>query len=184
MYFYPYMNFRSMNNKKVLDNSLKLVKEAIESKKRFQPFYVYLVQSAHTEEERQIICDIWDNKIKHDKMFNKIYRDFTGVDLKIEPEKVCKEGKVYIVNIKIGLFKALKDVERDIRIREGLPEGYYRDMLFEIIMDELKHANEYNYILSENLFKKAEIIENGKFGQSKEYMEFIKSLIKRSMREE
>ena len=35
-------------------------------------------------------------------------------------------------------------------IRAGIPGKYYRDMVFEILTDELKHADKYNYILNIN----------------------------------
>lgn len=36
-------------------------------------------------------------------------------------------------------------------IREGLPSRYYRDIVFKILSDEIKHAIKYNYILYKNL---------------------------------
>lgn len=173
---------------KALNESLRLVKEAVESKKNFEPFYDFLICAAPTEQERNIIISIRDDKIKHDKIFIKIYRDFTGIQLDVTVDKTFKTSESYIINIKRGLFEALKDVERDRKIRKGLPQRYYRDMLFETITDEFKHANEYNFILSENLAKMAESFDNEqvklekqKLKQDKEIFKFIKSLAKREM---
>ncbi|MMZ68336.1 hypothetical protein D1872_310140 [compost metagenome] len=54
----------------------------------------------------------------------------------------------YIDGVRKALFGELAAVERYRDIRAGLPDRYYRDMLFEIITDEIKHATKYNYLLT------------------------------------
>ncbi|WP_242865178.1 Fe-S oxidoreductase [Clostridium botulinum] len=39
-------------------------------------------------------------------------------------------------------------MEKYRKIRKGLPSRYYRDMVFEILTDEIKHAIKYNCILN------------------------------------
>lgn len=54
----------------------------------------------------------------------------------------------------------LKAVERYRNIRAGLPNRYYRDMVFEILTDELKHASKYNFIMNLELKRKLNDIAN------------------------
>ncbi len=45
-------------------------------------------------------------------------------------------------------------MEKYREIRKGLPNRYHRDMVFEILTDEIKHAIKYNYIISTTHKKK------------------------------
>ena len=61
--------------------------------------------------------------------------------------------KTYLEGLKKALFGELKAVEKYRVIREAMPNRYYRDILFEIITDELKHSAKYNYLYTINLDK-------------------------------
>lgn len=47
----------------------------------------------------------------------------------------------------------LRVVEK-YRNRAGMPYRYYRDMVFEILTDEFKHASKYNFIMNLELKRK------------------------------
>ena len=65
-------------------------------------------------------------------------------------EETFEKPKSYLEGIKKALFGELGAVERYRAIRRGLPMGPYRDILFDIITDELKHASKYNYLFTLN----------------------------------
>lgn len=50
--------------------------------------------------------------------------------------------------IKNALFNELRDVVKYRAIRRRLPEGVYKDLVFDIITDELMHASMLNYLLT------------------------------------
>lgn len=148
------MQYGTMNNPQALQLSLKLIKEAVSDEKTDEAFYNYLISIAPTKEQKDIIASIRDDERKHNKMFRKIYKNFTGVDLPPGKERPFEKPKTYVQGIKKALFGELKAVEKYRVIRQGLPYRNYRDMLFEIITDELKHSAKYNYLYTLNRTKK------------------------------
>ncbi|KNF07934.1 hypothetical protein CLPU_11c01030 [Gottschalkia purinilytica] len=147
---YGYMGYGSKVTYKKLEYALSLVKKAVEGEKEDELFYDYLISVAPTKEEKDMIKSIRNDERKHFKMFRKIYKDFTGKDIKLSDKVTFKKPKSYIKGIKKALFGELSAVEKYRDIRAGLSYRYYRDMVFEIITDEFKHSGKYNYILNIN----------------------------------
>ncbi|WMJ79952.1 ferritin-like domain-containing protein [Clostridium sp. MB40-C1] len=139
-----------MYNTDALQKSLKLIKEAVSGEREDELFYDYLISVAPTRNEKEIIVSIRDDERKHNKMFRMIYRDLTGMDIEADENIDFEKPVSYLDGIKRALFGELKAVEKYRIIRQGLPTRYYRDMLFEIITDEIKHACKYNYLFTLN----------------------------------
>ena len=135
---------------KSLEEALNLVKKAVEGEREDELFYDYLISKAPTQEEKDIITTIRNDEVKHNKMFREIYKYYTGVDIVSPQNEEFEHPKSYIDGIKKALFGELGAVERYRIIRAGIPDRYYRDMVFEILTDEQKHADKYNYILNLN----------------------------------
>ena len=83
-------------------------------------------------------------------MFRLIYKNFTGEDIPVSQDVNFERPTSYKQGLTDALFGELSAVERYRDIRAGLPVEYYRDMVFEILTDELKHADKYNYLLNLN----------------------------------
>lgn len=153
-------NMNNMNNinmqqyhvmgvrKEALRNSLKLIEKIVDSKKEDEMLYDYLLSKAPTKEEKEIIESIKDDEKKHNIMFRRIYKDFTGRDVRSECKEDSHKSKSYIEGVKGAVFRKLKAIEACRKIRQGLPYTLYRDMLLEIMTDEIQHAVKCNYILS------------------------------------
>lgn len=135
---------------KTLEEALKLVRNAVQGEREDEIFYDYMISVAPTKEEKDIISSIRDDEIKHNKMFREIYYYFTGEELPRNTHADFKEPESYVDGLRRALFGELSAMERYRIIRAGLPTRYYRDMVFEILTDELKHADKYNYLLSLN----------------------------------
>ncbi|QGU95018.1 ferritin-like domain-containing protein [Clostridium bovifaecis] len=159
-------------HKEALRDALELVKKAVSGEKEDEMFYDYLIGMAPTKEEKEIIRSIRDDERKHNTMFRRIYKDFTGRDIPTEDLEEFEKPKSYIEGIKKALFGELKAVETYRKIRQGLPYTLYRDMLFEIITDEIKHGIKYNYILYLNSLPKkyAHCKDNKEHKEHKEHM--------------
>ena len=138
---------------KTLEESLVLVKEAIQGEREDELFYDYLISVAPTQEERNIIETIRNDERKHNKYFREIYKFYTGQNVSSPPNADFEKPKSYIDGIRKAKFGELGAVERYRDIRAGIPDEYYRDMAFEILTDELKHAHKYDYILYLSLAK-------------------------------
>lgn len=150
-----YTNFPQEN----LKEALNLIKEAIRGEKEDELFYDYLIKLAPTKEEKGIIESIRDDEKRHNMIFKRIYKDFTREEVECEENKDFKKPRSYIDGIKRALLGELSAVEKYKRIRQGLPYTQYRDLLFGIITDEIRHGILYNYILYLNSMHKRNIGE-------------------------
>ncbi|WP_315674248.1 DUF5661 family protein [Clostridium sp. 19966] len=145
-------NFSHMSKTyKSFDSAIKSIFESIQDEKEDELFYDYLLNIAPTAEEKNIIQSIRDDEIKHNKYFREIYSFYTKKPVSSPSNVKFEKPKTYLDGIKKAKFGELAAVERYRDIRAGLPNEYYRDMVFEILTDELKHADKYDYILSINL---------------------------------
>lgn len=133
-----------------LQEALVGVKEAVQGEREDELFYDYLISVAPTREEKDIIVSIRDDERKHNRLFRKIYKDFTGMEVPPGGEETFEKPRSYIEGIKKALFGELRAVEKYRAIRRALPMGPYRDVLFDIITDEIKHSSKYNYLFTLN----------------------------------
>ncbi|WP_443660299.1 ferritin-like domain-containing protein [Clostridium algidicarnis] len=133
-----------------LQMALEGVKKAVQGEREDELFYDYLISVAPTTEEKDILTSIRDDERRHNTLFRKIYKDFTGVEVPSGDEETFEKPKSYIEGIKKALFGELRAVEKYRDIRSALPIGPYRDVLFDIITDEIKHSSKYNYLFTLN----------------------------------
>lgn len=133
-----------------LQTALQLVKTSVQGEREDELFYQYLISVAPTQEEKDIIASIRDDERKHNQMFRRIYRDFTGGEVQATNGEQFERPATYLEGVKKALFGELRAVEKYRKIKQCLPAGMYQDMLFEIITDELKHASKYNYLYALN----------------------------------
>lgn len=133
-----------------LQEALVGVKEAVQGEREDELFYDHLISVAPTREEKDIIVSIRDDERKHNRLFREMYRDFTGMEVPAGGEETFEKPRTYIEGIKKALFGELRAVEKYRAIRRALPMGPYRDVLFDIITDEIKHSSKYNYLFTLN----------------------------------
>jgi len=133
---------------KSLQDSLSLIEQAVTGEREDELFYDYLISVAPSKEAKEIIESIRNDEQKHNQMFRWIYHSLTGKTISTPTNVTFEEPTSYMDGIRQALFGELKAVERYRDIRAGLPTRYYRDMVFEILTDELKHADKYNYLLN------------------------------------
>lgn len=133
-----------------LQLSLQLIKEAVADEREDQLFYEYLISVAPTNEEKLIIASIRDEERRHNKLFKMIYKDITGQEAPPVNGEDVQRPKSYKDGLVKALFGELAAVEKYRVIRQGLPNTYYRDILFNIITDEMKHSAKYNYLYTLN----------------------------------
>ena len=75
---YPY--YRDNQTQSCIQTALQLTKEAVQGEREDELFYQFLISIAPTQ-EKEIIASIRDDEKKHNFMFRKIYRDFTGTEV-------------------------------------------------------------------------------------------------------
>lgn len=130
--------------------ALRLMEEAVRSEREDEIFYQYLLGRAPDERHRRIIEDIRDDERKHNRMFREIYYQLTGREIPAAPEESFQNPPGYLQGIEQALFGELGAVEKYRMILFGLVFLPYRNMLTEIITDELKHAAKWNYLFTLN----------------------------------
>lgn len=138
---------------KPLQELLELIeKEAIEGEKKDTLFYGYLINAAPNNEQKDIIIQIQTDEKRHKDMFMQIYKDLTNTQIEMsDNEENIVLPDCYLDGIKQALENELGVVKTYRKIYEGLCDKTHRDMLFEIITDELIHGSKYNYIIFENI---------------------------------
>lgn len=144
---------QQMYAQQAFQQSLALIAEAVQGEKEDQIFYDYLISLAPTQEQIEIITSIRNDEIKHNQWFKQMYQALTGNEAVSTPQAQFVPPASYGEGIKKAFFGELKAMEKYRVIREGLPYREYRDIVFEILTDEMKHAQLYNYILTENISK-------------------------------
>lgn len=133
-----------------LERSLCLILEALGDETHDRMFYHYLLQVAPNSEQCNIIKSIRDDEIKHFKMFRMIYQEITCEPPAANQKQDFKEPENYCSAIQQAIFGELGAVEKYRKIMFGLCTQRHRDMLFEIISDELKHSVKWNFLYSKN----------------------------------
>ncbi|MBU3207199.1 ferritin-like domain-containing protein [Clostridium algidicarnis] len=171
-----------------LQMALEGVKKAVQGEREDELFYDYLISVAPTTEEKDILTSIRDDERRHNALFRKIYKDFTGVEVPSGGEETFEKPKSYIEGIKKALFGELRAVEKYRDIRSALPIGPYRDVLFDIITDEIKHSSKYNYLFTLNSSMNAKAMDKdpaqdtSKFTPD-DWVRYITPLVNRALAE-
>ncbi|WP_125152380.1 ferritin-like domain-containing protein [Clostridium rectalis] len=172
-----------------LNQSLCLIKEVVQGEKNEILKYNHLLSLSPNREQKEIIRTIKNDEINHGKCFRQIYYSYTYECVEsLDKGKYIKQ-KTYIEGLKEAMFGKLKAMEKYRLIRDGVPSRYYRDIIFCILTDEMKHALLYNYILTLSLSNKREKTRNEENIQrdmnykSTQYMEYIKPIISRAIDE-
>ena len=146
----PYRVSQMMYNPQ-LEKSLEGVKKAVQGEKEDEAFYNYLISIAPTKEEKDILASIREDERGHNMIFKQIYKEIMATEVPAgEEEAALEKPKSYLEGLRKALFGELKAVEKYREIMKGLPTTLYKDLLFDIITDELKHSAKYNYLINLN----------------------------------
>ncbi len=134
----------------------RLLEEAVLGESEDQAFYKQLIALAPTSTEKDIITGIRDDEISHYKQFRLIYHDLTGQEISKSTEFASDEQTLaYKANLRKALFGEIEAVKKYRVIRSELTMKIHRDMLFDIITDELTHMGKYNYLITNESFRKS-----------------------------
>ena len=136
-------------------NAVNLIEQSVEGEQYDALFYEWLINNIPTEgitskqakEIKDTIISIRDDEISHNKVFKEMYKIFTGKDANPEEEEFVPPAS-FVDGILMALNGELNAVKRYRVIMGGMPNLAYRDMVFNILSDELRHANLYNYIFT------------------------------------
>jgi len=172
-----------------LQEALEGVREAVQGEREDELFYDYLISVAPTSEEKEIIASIRDDERRHNRLFRKIYKYFTGMEVQSGGKETFERPRSYIDGIKKALFGELRAVEKYRAIRSALAMSPYRDVLFDIITDEIKHSSKYNYLFTLNSSMKLPAMNRSVMQQNTtnftpdDWVRYITPLVNRALAE-
>ncbi len=141
-------NTNQVYAQQAFQQSLKLIAEAVQGEKEDQIFYDYLISNAPTQEQKEIITTIRNDEIRHNQLYKKMYKELTGQDVTLDNDEEFLPPASFEQGIKKAILDEMKAMEKYRVIQQGLQHRYHRDIVFEILTDELKHGSLYNLIFS------------------------------------
>lgn len=131
--------------------TLELIKKSVGDELEDEAFYSFLITHAPNDEQRRIIASIRDDERKHNRLLRELYFDLTGERL---PQDVLTEMPNFSISYMQGLENALMGeldaVTRYQTLLKGLTTMDHHNTVLEILTDELRHANKYNYLITKN----------------------------------
>ena len=127
---------------------LDLIIEAMKAERHDTVKYKKMMEMTNDPAVIKQIKFAYDDEIKHYGMFRQIYYQLTGRAINIPlPAEVEKYDNIMdAVKSSIEGEHEAVDLYRDIHAM--LPNQRLRDMVFEIITDEIEHANRFVYSYS------------------------------------
>lgn len=144
-------------SQEAFNTALNLIKEAVQGERADELKYDYLISVAPSQEEKDIIISIRDDERNHRKWFKDVYKYYTGEEIEAKDgEEEFVKPTSYLEGISEAVFGELGAMEKYRFIREGLPVRLFRDTVFRILTDEMKHATKYNYILNKNALNRTD----------------------------
>lgn len=133
-------NYWSQDYYKLLQD----IEIALADEKAAAKFYEMLMDMAPNNWQRDEIKHARDDEMKHYHMLHQLYVNLTG------REPVVKEKEVKVTNYCEGLKDAFDDeLEAADFYRSMMLSTYYqyiRDILFEIMTDEMEHATRFVFV--------------------------------------
>lgn len=134
--------------------AINLINSSIENEQEDAMFYMWLIQNIPTDLEEsqrvdmaQTIQGIANDEKLHNEILKSMYRQLTGTEAQVQ----AQDETFQVPNsFEEGIVKALKGEVEAVRkyrkIMAGMPDNSYRDQVFSILTDELRHGILYNYI--------------------------------------
>jgi rubrerythrin len=130
---------------------LRLLEQAVAGEAEDRKFYKELIDLAPTTTDKEIIAEIRDDELSHFKQFRLIYHELTGKEISQPAEVTADEQpQSYMAQLRKALFGEIGAVKKYRVIRSLLSTRAHRDILFNIITDELTHMGKYNYLITIN----------------------------------
>lgn len=133
-----------------LQEAVDLIGKSIGDEKEDEMFYNEIIKQAPTEKAQNIIANIRNDERKHNAILRSLYAKFTGqmISESNQPEMTKKQERTYIENLEKALFGELEAVIKYRRIMGAMPDNDSYTLIMSIMTDELRHANQYNFLIS------------------------------------
>lgn len=135
-----------------LKEAIELIKESVGDEREDEEFYKLLLTLTTNKEDINIINIIIADERKHNQILRNLYFELTGKKL---PENRNESSVDNMLNYRKNLQKALMGeldaVKRYRTIMAAMPDNEKYSSIMEILTDELRHANLYNFLFAKTM---------------------------------
>lgn len=136
-----------------LNEALNGIRESVSDEKEDEMFYNFLISKVTTERDKKIIEDIRDNEIIHAQILRKVFTKLSGVilpTLDISNNDINYDNMTYMEGLSKAFIGELEAVEKYRKIMAFMPNKDLYNMIMYIMIDEIRHAIKYNYLIMMN----------------------------------
>lgn len=144
----------SKMNQNTLNEALEMIRKSVINELDDELFYSALINQAIEQEDKEIIMSIRDDEIKHNKILRDVYYSLTGSTLPQIRQTNEMEANTYISNLKKAFMGETEAANKYRKILTAMPDKQNIFHILEILIDELRHADKYNYLLTKNKISK------------------------------
>ena len=129
--------------------AINLIKSSVNDEYEDEMFYNTIINQAPSEKEKNIIRGIRDDERRHNQILRNLYYEFTNKYLPVNNQiGNINTNMNYKDNLKKALFGELSAVTKYRKIIGAMPTKDSYTLLMSIMTDEIRHANEYNYLIT------------------------------------
>lgn len=148
------MNETDIINSGLHEDTVNLIREAIECGTNSLTFYNMLLNQVRDAEDTYIITEIMDEETRHTQILKDIFFGITNSHIEdvrsiyVENRSIIDD---YTENLKNALFDEMNSIKKYRKILDNMQDSRSYNMMMEIITDKLCHANMYNYLINKNI---------------------------------
>lgn len=142
---------RQLNSEELITftQAINLIKSSVNDEYEDEMFYNTIINQAPSEKEKNIIRGIRDDERRHNQILRNLYYEFTNEYLPVNNQiGNINTNMNYKDNLKKALFGELSAVTKYRKIMGAMPTKDSYTLLMSIMTDEIRHANEYNYLIT------------------------------------
>ena len=152
---YPYYGYtynRTSEMTVELKEALASIKDSVEGEIEDAAFYTMLLSLTSNKEDIEIINSIISDEKKHNLLLRNLYFELTNKKLPENREEKNVDNMLnYRRNLKKALMGELDAVKRYRKIMAAMPDENKYAVVMEILTDEIRHANLYNYLIAKSM---------------------------------
>ena len=130
--------------------AIKIIEQAIAGETEDRMFYEYLIKTAPSMEDKDIIKGIRENEINHAKLFRQLYSKLTGKIPNVAQDMTFEKPKTYCEGLRNALKGEQNAVQKYRNILFAMTDRADINTMTEIITDEIRHGILYSYLYSKN----------------------------------
>jgi len=147
-----------LENANKLNEALDIIKDSVTDEAEDAALYNLMINQAIQNEDKEIITSIANDEKKHNMMLRQIYFSLTGINLPMSKEITLNNQNTYIKNLSKSLFGELEAAKKYRKVLCAMTDKENYNKLMEIMIDEITHANKYNYLITKYMVNQEKAI--------------------------